>query len=168
MQKDKAKKEPDTSVIDKKIEELSTQVSDLDVKLRSALADYQNLKKELEKQHEMQTAIVKKRVFSDLIDIFTDLFFALEQLPQDLQDNPNIHGITHIMSKYQDLLRNHGVTEIVFKEGDDYNSELAEVLGIVNHEEISGKVAQMIQPGYKIGDVMIRPARVMIYKKVNK
>lgn len=154
--------------LEQKVTSLSEQVTDLDTKLRTALADYQNIRKELEKQQELRESMIKKHVFNDLIDIFSDLFFAVEQMPEDQKTNSNIQGILHIMSKYKDLLRNHGVTEISFTEGDAYDAKFAEVLGVVNHEEFDNKVAQTIQPGYRIGEVLIKPARVMIYKKAIK
>lgn len=147
--------------------QLTEQITDLDTKLRTALADYQNLRKELEKQQELRESMLKKHVFNDLIDIFSDLFFAMEQLPAELKNDTHIHGLTHIITKYKDLLRNHGVTEISFAEGDVYDARYAEVLGVVSHTEFDNKVAQMMQPGYRIGEVLIKPARVMIYKKAN-
>ncbi|MFZ6022500.1 MAG: nucleotide exchange factor GrpE [Patescibacteria group bacterium] len=148
-----------------KVEQLSEQVTDLDTKLKTALADYQNIRKEIEKQQDLRESMLKKHVFNDLIEIFSDLFFAVEQLPTNLKEESHIHGILHIMSKYKDLLKNHGVTEISFEEGSEYEAKHAEVLGIVNHETYDNKVAQTIQPGYRIGDVLIKPARVMIYRK---
>jgi molecular chaperone GrpE (heat shock protein) len=148
-----------------KVTSLSDQVVDLDTKLKSALADYQNMRREVETQQTLQQAMVKKRVFSDLIELFTDIFYAIEQLPQDLTNNESIKGISLILSKYKDLLKNHGVTEISFQEGDDYDATVAEVLGVVTHTDFDLKVAQTIQPGYRIGEVIIKPARVMIYKK---
>jgi molecular chaperone GrpE len=151
--------------LESKVTQLSDQVADLDNKLRTALADYQNIRKELEKQQELRESMLKKHVFNDLIDIFSDLFFAMEQLPTELKNDTHIHGLTHIIAKYKDLLRNHGVTEISFAEGDAYDAKYAEVLGVVSHAEFDNKIAQMIQPGYRIGEVLIKPARVMIYKK---
>jgi len=153
--------------LETKVAQLSDQVNDLDVKLKTALADYQNIRKELEKQHELRESILKKHVFNDLIDIFSDLFFALEQLPEELKKDTHINGLTHIIAKYKDLLRNHGVTEISFAEGDQYDPKFAEVLGVVSHAEFDNKVAQLIQPGYRIGEVLVKPARVMIFKKTN-
>ncbi len=147
------------------VSQLSEQVSDLDTKLRTALADYQNIRKELEKQQDLRESMLKKHVFSDLIDIFTDLAFAVDQLPESLKTDNHVQGVLNIMMKYKDLLRNHGVTELSFQEGDAYDPKYAEVLGVLSHPEMDGKVAQMVQPGYRIGDVLIKPARVMIYKK---
>ncbi|PIY17118.1 nucleotide exchange factor GrpE [Candidatus Dojkabacteria bacterium CG_4_9_14_3_um_filter_150_Dojkabacteria_WS6_41_13] len=167
MKKNENKKTQETTEQELQLTQLTEQVVDLDTKLRTALADFQNLRKELEKQHEMRESVIKKHVFNDLIDIFSDLFFAVEQLPEELKKDSHIAGIVNIMAKYKDLLKNHGVTEISFEEGTDYDPKYAEVLGIVNHKEFDNKIAQTIQPGFRIGEVLIKPARVMIYKKDN-
>jgi len=167
MTKKGDKKTTDTDNQELQLELLTEQVTSLDIKLRTALADFQNLRKELEKQHEMRESVIKKHVFNDLIDIFSDLFFAVEQFPEELKKDSHIAGIVNIMAKYKELLKNHGVTEISFLEGADYDPKYAEVLGIVNHKELTNKIAQTIQPGFRIGEILIKPARVMIYKKDN-
>lgn len=144
---------------------LEEKIIDLETKLKFALADYQNLAKEVENQKLLRERIIKKNVFSDLIDIFTDLFIALESLPKELIDNPNIHGLVHIIVKYKELLNNHGVEQIDFIVGADYNAETSEVIGTIPSEENVGKVAQVVQPGYKIQEMVIKPAKVLIFQK---
>lgn len=144
---------------------LEEKIIDLETKLKFALADYQNLAKEVENQKLLRERIIKKNVFSDLIDIFTDLFIALESLPKELIDNPSIRGLIHIIEKYKTLLNNHGVEQINFIVGADYDSETSEVIGTVLSEENVGKVAQVVQPGYKIQEMVIKPAKVLIFQK---
>ncbi len=151
--------------LEKQVEALTQQVTDLDVKLRGALADYQNMRREQTQQQELRESMIKKHVFADLIEIFSDLFYAVDQLEPEMRKDSHMEGIVQIMMKYKDLLKNHGVTEITFNEGDEYDAQVAEVLGIVSHTEMDNKVAQLIQPGYKIGEVLIKPARVMMYRK---
>lgn len=168
MKKQDKKNNNSPQELEAQVAQLSAQITDLDSKLRTALADYQNIRKEVESQQTLREAMVKKHVFGDLIDLFTDLFFAVEQIPTELQKNSHVHGVIHIMEKYKDILKAHGVTEISYKEGDAYDSKNAEVLGIVNHAEMDGVIAQLIQPGYRIGDVLVKSAKVMIYKKQQK
>lgn len=147
-----------------KIAELEQKLADSDAKMKSALADYQNIVKEVEKQRSFLADIVKKAVFSDLIELFTDLYMSIDQLPADLKDDTHISGVVLIINKYKDLLAKHGVTEITFAEGENYDPSKAEVVGFLESEEYKGKVAQTVQPGYVINDVIIKPARVLIYK----
>src|SRR5690606_20308490 len=105
------KKGSDVNVaLENKIQELELRIADTESKLRSALADYQNLLREVEKQRNFLADIIKKEVFSDLIDVFTDLYIGIEQIPQDLKDNSHISGILIIINKYRDLLKKHNVT----------------------------------------------------------
>lgn len=165
MKKQDKKNNNSPQELEAQVSQLSEQITDLDAKLRTALADYQNIRKEVEAQQALRESMVKKHVFGDLIELFTDLFFAVEQMPRELQENAHVHGVVHIMEKYKNILKAHGVTEISYKEGDAYDSKNAEVLGIVNHAEMDGVIAQLIQPGYRIGEVLVKSAKVMIYKK---
>jgi len=151
---------------DQKIVELENKIVEIESKLLMALADYQNMLKEVEKQRAFMANIIKKDVFSDLIELFTDLYLGIDQLPLELKNEAHITGIVAIISKYRDLLAKHGVTEITFIEGDNYDPSKAEVVGFLepSESEKSGKIAQTVQPGYCIKEVIIRPARVLIYK----
>lgn len=150
---------------EQRIADLEEKVISGENKLKSALSDYQNILKEVETQRAFTTSLIKKEVFGDLIELFTDLYFGLSQLPQEMRENPHIVGVESIMMKYRDLLKKHGVSEIQFAEGDTYDPAKAEVVGFIPDAEKDGKVATTVQPGFTINDVMIKPARVMIFKK---
>lgn len=151
--------------LEKRVTDLESRLEETDGKLRMALADYHNVLKEVEKQRSFAADMLKKQVFSDVIGLFTDLFFGVEQLPQEMRDNPHIQGITFIIQKYKDLLKKHGVTELIYNEGDATDHSKAEVVGIVAHPEYDNKVAKTVEPGYCINDVLIKPARILVYKK---
>jgi len=156
---------PDTIDVNiAKIAELEEKLLDSDTKLKGVLADYQNMLKEVERQRNFLADIVKKAVFSDLIELFTDLYISIDQLPSELKNDTHVSGVVLIINKYKDLLTRHGVTEITFTEGDAYDPSKAEVIGFLENEAHKGKVAQTVQPGYIINDVIIKPARVLIYK----
>lgn len=149
----------------KKVDELEIRVTDSENKLRTALADYQNMLREVDKQRAFVTDMIKKDVFSDLIELFTDLYMSLEQLPAEMKEDSHIQGVSIIVTKYRDLLKKHNVTELSFKEGDSYDPAKAEVVGIIPDAEKDGVIHSTMQPGYSINDVLIKPARVMIFKK---
>lgn len=151
--------------LEARITELESKVQDTETKLKSALADYQNMLREVDTQREFTSSLIKRAVFKDLIDLFTDLYFGLEQLPKELRENSYVVGLEGIIAKYRDLLKKHEITEIRFNDGDAYDPGKAEAVGIIPDAEKDGKVASTVQPGYSINDVLIKPARVMIFKK---
>lgn len=161
----KIKKSKKRIELEKRVTDLETKIQDTDAKLRMALSDYQNMLREVEKQRNFAADMLKKQVFSDLIEIFTDLFMGIEQLPKELKEDAHIKGLVMIISKYKELLTKHNVTEISYKEGDSYDAAKAEVIGIIPSKEHDNKVSQTVQPGYCINDVLIKPARILVFKK---
>lgn len=152
----------------KKISQLEDKVNDLNNKLLMTLADYQNLVKSVERQKEQLVSIVKKDVFADLIELFTDLYVSIDALDDKAKDNPYIRGVLQIIEKYKNLLKKHGVDEISFKEGDAIDPNYMQVIAYEPSDKLDNKVFKVVEPGYKIGDYVLRPARVIAFKLVKQ
>jgi|GEM_PF-2315565 len=148
------------------IEQLRAELEDTKNKMLHALADYQNLARDLDRERAMNIFIAKKEVFKDLIELFSDLFLGLSHLADDIKNSPDIKGIFLIMEKYRGILSKHGIVEITFKEGDALDSNKAQVLGFIktNKKELENKIAQVAEPGYGTIEYVIAPAKVFVYK----
>lgn len=147
---------------------LKSEIDDIRNKLLKALADYQNLQKDCQRREKHIMDLVKKEVFKDLLDLFSDLYISVDALDDKAKENPYIQGVLLILEKYKDLLKKHGVEEISLEHGDTYDFNLAEVIGVEPHEKHDNKVKQTVEPGYKIGPYVLRPAKVIVYKKTQK
>jgi len=56
----------------------------------------------------------------------------------------------------------HGLTPLG-EEGEEFNPEVHEAVGFDARPDLaSGAVARVLQRGYKLGDRLLRPAKVMI------
>ena len=163
----KINKKQQDSALEQEVQQLQKQIQDLNNKLLRALADYQNLVKEFERKELQIMNIVKREVFKDLLELFTDLYISTQQLDEKSKENPYIKGILLIIEKYEKLLKKHGVTEVVYKEGDKYSLDDAEIIGVENHKEYDNVVKQTVEPGYKIGPYILRPAKIIVYKKAS-
>lgn len=154
-----------TSKKDLQIKQLNAQISDLKNKLLKALADYQNLLKEIERKEKELVYIAKKEVFKDLMELFTDLYISVQNLDDKARENPYIKGVLLILEKYENLLKKHGVEQIVYSQGQEYSLADAEIIGVEEHPEHDNKVKTTVEPGYKIGPYILRPAKIIVYKK---
>jgi len=132
------------------------QNEDLEEKYLRALADYQNLEKRVAREKE---SFVK---FSNAILILKMLpvLDNLERANEHLKDQ----GIELVIKQFKDALSSEGVTEIE-AEGQQFNPEHHEAVEKVQGEE--GKVVKVTERGYKMGDKVIRPAKVTIGGKNN-
>ena len=118
--------------IDKKTEELENQ-------LKRALADYDNLKKRLEKERGEIVQFANETLLLKVLSIVDGLELALGQFWQ--------------------LLKEEGLVEIKVGPKDKFDPEVMEAVGGEGE-----KVEIVMQRGYKLHDRVIRPTRVKLGK----
>lgn len=116
-----------------------SQATELENQLKRALADYDNLKKRLEKERGEIVKFANEVLLLKVLGIIDGLELALGQFWQ--------------------LLREEEVEEIKVKPGDKFNPEVMEAVGGEGEE-----VEQILSRGYKLHNRVIRPARVKLGK----
>ena len=133
--------------------------------LAMALAEFKNYQARIANRQEQDALLLKKQVFADIIDLFENLHIALESIDEELRKDSRIQGVLHILHQYKDLLKKYGVQEISYNKGDTFDISDTQVVGKIKPEEepLKGKVAQLVAPGYKIGEVIIKPARILVF-----
>lgn len=71
-------------------------------------------------------------------------------------------GVTLISQKFTDTLRQKGVTEMDVK-GKEFDADLCEAVAkFAAGEEMQGKVVDIVQTGYMLGDKVLRFAKVVV------
>ena len=136
--------------------------------LQRSRADYVNLKKE---NDEIRTAVKQKTTenvimdFLPVIDSF-DMAMANTEAWNAVDANWRV-GVEYIYNQFKTTLENHNVTAIDAVDVE-FDPNLHEPMKTEDIEDQSKdqKVAQIIQKGYKMGDKVIRPARVVVWKAV--
>lgn len=134
--------------------------------LQRSRADYVNLKKE---NDEIRTAVKQKTTenvimdFLPVIDSF-DMAMANTQAWNAVDANWRV-GVEYIYNQFKTTLENHNVSAID-AVNVEFDPNLHEPMKTEDTDEQSKdqKIAQIIQKGYKMGDKVIRPARVVVWK----
>ena len=130
-------------------------------------ADFENYKKrQAELQKEISLFALKNFVF-ELLPILDNFHASTDHVPQNHKDDPWVTGIMHIRKQLESTLGNYGVVEIEAKVGDDFNPKYHEAVkecaeGEEEKEECKNKIKQIIQRGYKLGEKVLRPVRVIV------
>ena len=122
-------------------------------------ADFLNYKKDEKKRMEKVQKMTQIEILNRIIEI-----------SQDLTDNPIIRGFLGIKKQLEELLKNFNIKEINIKEGMDFDPRFCEAVEIVETDDTAKdhKIAQIITKGYLVGDVILRPFKVKVFKKVDK
>lgn len=133
---------------------------------KRALADYDNLKKELagERIRMRQSAIEGSAAsFIPILDHFDQ---ALAFKPTDLDEHAKkwLQGILHIRGHLEGAFQEIGL-ESFGKEGEMLDPHMHETVSEEEQEgAVSGTIIRIVQRGWKLNDHILRPAKVVIAK----
>jgi len=161
------------TVSKKEWEELQQEKKENLERWRRALADYENLQKQSREERERLVTEANQNLMRSLIPLLDNFSMAIDHVPEDLEDNNWVEGVTYINRQMLDLLKEEGL-EVLNPEGEDFNPELHEAVETSNGaedtdqdeeskgEEGTPKVKEVIQPGYTFHGKVLKPAKVVV------
>lgn len=133
--------------------------------LKRAQADFENYRKRVARERSTLADSVKRDLFARFLELYDALGSALQhpaKAPPDAQ--PYVEGMQLIRQRFMSLLEQEGVRPIK-AEGTRFDPEYHEAVATVKGEaEDSGFVAQEVRKGYLYKDVLLRPAKVIVYE----
>lgn len=147
--------------------QLQQQVSALTEALQRERADAVNLRRRVEEEKEKMAAFYKAKVVRDLLPALDNLERALKHVPKDLKDNDYVKGVQGVVKQFEQNLNQLGV-ERIKTVGEKFDPSLHEAIHMEEGEGEVEVVCEELQPGYKIGDEVIRHAVVKVKMEKNK
>lgn len=134
---------------------------------KRALADYDNLKKELSKERMLSREAGKEESALLAIETLDDLDKALQQQP-DCSDQAIaswIKGIQHIQGHLEGALEQKGFFRILIEPGQLFDPNLHHAVDQRSKKGVvSGAILQVLQDGWKTHNRVIRPTMVIVNK----
>jgi molecular chaperone GrpE len=129
-----------------------------------ARADFANYKKRMEKASEADHARITGRILGRYLDVMDDFQRALKDRPTEDDASIWADGIDLIYRKLQGIIESEGVEEIL-PEGEQFDPNFHEAISQSESDDHNeGEIVEVVSPGFKIGDRIIRPAMVRIAK----
>lgn len=131
-----------------------------------AKADYINLKKELDSSHLNSSIFAKEKMARNLMPVLDsfDMAFANKEVWEKVDQNWRT-GVEYIYTQLLNGLSDSGI-EKIDKVGIPFDPNLHQSINAVptDKEEQDHTIESIVQVGYKIGERVVRPARVNIYE----
>jgi len=129
-------------------------------------AEFANYRKQEDDRKALFSEAMRERIitrFLTLADSFS-MAFANKEAWEKVDANWR-KGIEYIYSQMNSIFEEYGVKP-VGKEGEDFDPGMHESIELVptDKKELNHKIATVIQQGYKLGERVIRPARVNVYE----
>lgn len=130
--------------------------------LQRERAEFNNYKKRIERDQQLFRQEAIGSVVKRYLPIVDDLERALKNKPEGINHDNWVAGIELIYQKMLSALAADGVTPIG-EVGDVFDPTYHEAIGQAESDEYeSGRIIDIIQKGYVIGDKVLRPALVRV------
>ena len=126
-------------------------------------AEFENYKRRTTKERIESFKTANQEVLQAILPVVDDFDRALTEIKKT-DDNVLIVGVELIFEKLKSILVAKGLEEVEIKAGDIFNADFAEAITQIPSPSpnLKGKVVDVIEKGYKLGDKIIRFPKVVI------
>ena len=152
--------EEDSLTAEQKIElELSKEKD----KFLRLFAEFENYKKRTSKERMDLFKTANQEVLQAMLPILDDFDRALIEIGKS-EDDALWQGVSLIHEKFKSTLLSKGLEEVEVRTGDVFNADYAEAITQIPaaSEALKGKIVDVLEKGYKLGDKIIRFPKVVI------
>ena len=171
MAKKKSKKKVELDNSNKAVENqvdevnLEDQVKEEKDKFLRLFAEFENYKRRTAKERIELFSTASEEVMVSLLPILDDFDRASAEIEKD-NDNEIFKGVLLIKNKLFDSLKSKGLALIEVNKGDGFNADNHEAVTQIPAptKDMEGKIIDVIEKGYKLGEKVIRYPKVVIGK----
>jgi molecular chaperone GrpE len=128
--------------------------------LQRVQADFENYRKRAARDQERLVAHAHERLVRELLPVLDDLERALEAAERH-EEAALVDGVKLVERALRTALQKEGLVEIETNGAFDPHVHEA-VLAQPREDAESGAVVDVLQRGYRLGDKVVRPARVIV------
>jgi molecular chaperone GrpE len=160
-------KKPVEPLESEEVQVLKQEVADLTDALQRERADVSNVRRQHEAQIGNLRNSVKTTVISDLLPVIDNFERALKHVPKDLEGNEFVKGVQGVVKQFETTLASMGV-ERIKTVGEVFNPQVHEAVSMDEGDGTVEVVCEELQPGYQLGDNVIRHAMVKVKMEAGK
>lgn len=126
-------------------------------------AEFENFKKRTSKERIDLFKTAGQDVIVSMLPILDDFDRALKELSKS-EDNELFKGVELISNKFSETLKNKGLAEMEIGQGDTFDAEIHDAVTQIPapDKKLKGKIIDVIEKGFKLGDKIIRHPKVVV------
>ena len=150
--------------MEKLVEEANAKAKEAEDKFLRTHADFENIKKRLEKEKYEAIGYSSEKFAKDLLDPIDALQMAILSTESDIEPEQLVgklkEGIELTLKAFNTAFEKHDITEV---EYDEFNPEYHNAVMKADSDDVeSGQIVMVMQKGYKIKDRLLREAMVSV------
>lgn len=126
-------------------------------------AEFENYKRRTSKERIDLFKTANQDVLQALLPIMDDFDRAMIEIRKS-EDQILLKGVELIQDKFKNILVAKGLEEVEIQAGDKFDADFAEAITQIPAptDDLKGKIVDVIEKGYKLGDKIIRFPKVVI------
>jgi molecular chaperone GrpE len=126
-------------------------------------AEFENYKKRTSKERVELFKTANQEVIQAMLPVLDDFDRALTEIKKS-EDELLLKGVELIHDKFKNTLTAKGLEEVEVRAGDAFNADFAEAITQIPAPtpDLKGKIVDVLEKGYKLGDKIIRFPKVVI------
>ena len=156
------KKEKDLEI---KLKEKEIALSDAKDKFIRLYSEFENFRRRTSKEKLELISTANEGLLSDLLPVIDDFERALLSLEKENSVSESVvEGIKLIYNKFISVTAQNGLKLMEINPGDEFDSDLHDAIARIPVEDkkLSGKIIDVTEKGYFLGEKVIRHAKVVI------
>lgn len=141
--------------------ELEQQLGEAKDKYLRLYSEFENYRRRTSKERIELISSAGKDVIEALLPVVDDFERAIKAAGEEDE------GITLIYNKFKKILIDKGLKDMGTQAGDDFNDEYHEAVTQIPapDKSLEGKIVDVIEPGYFMGEKVLRFAKVVVGSK---
>lgn len=126
-------------------------------------AEFENYKKRTIKERIDLIKTANQEVLLAMLPVLDDFDRAMDQISKSEDENLKT-GVNLIQEKFKNTLLSKGLEQVSLQTGDDFNADFAEAITQIPAPtpELKGKIVDVVEKGYKLGEKIIRFPKVVL------
>ena len=150
--------------IDEELLKLENQLSESKDKYLRLYSEYENYRRRTSKEKIDLIKTANEDLMSALLPVLDDFDRALQNMPDEESNRQLAEGFQLIHNKFFKLLQSKGLSLMEVEKGSEFNPEFHEAISQIPapEEDLKGKVIDVVERGYYLGEKVVRFAKVVI------
>ncbi len=159
--KEKESKAPEVEISVE--EQLQSELAQEKDKFLRLFAEFENYKRRTSKERVELFSTASQDVIQALLPVLDDFDRAMVELSKH-EESELSKGVELIKNKLNNTLQQKGLSLVEVNKGDDFNADNHEAVTQIPAptDDLKGKIIDVIEQGYKLGEKVIRFPKVVI------
>ncbi len=147
-------------------EQLKEDVQKEKDKFLRLFAEFENYKKRTSRERLELFKTANQEVMSAMLPVLDDFDRALNEIRKTTEENDLLKGVELIHNKFSETLRSKGLEPMNVQEGDAFDADIHEAITQIPapSDDLKGKIVDVVERGYKLGERIIRYPKVVTGK----